>query len=217
MRIEAIIFDLDGLMVDSEPLARAAWRALLAEYGHTLDEETVNAMLGLRLMDSAKVIKERFQLALAVEHVAERRAEIFLASLAGNLEPMPGLARLLSVVEARGLRRAVATSSPAFYAPVALREIGAMDGFEAIITGDMVARGKPAPDIYLAAAAALALSPEVCMALEDSPVGIRAAKAAGMRCVAVPNAQSAEMDLSEADAILPSLTAVAERLNELLE
>jgi HAD superfamily hydrolase (TIGR01509 family) len=214
--IEAIIFDLDGLMVDSEPLARQAWRALLAEHGHTLDRETFNAMLGLRLMDSSRLVKGRFDLPLTIEQIADRRSELFLASLPGNLQPMPGLTELLSAIDARGLRRAVATSSPGFYAPVALREIGAADGFVVIITGDSVARGKPAPDIYLAAAAALALPPAVCLALEDSPNGVRAAKAAGMCCIAVPNEQSAGLDLSEADAIMPSLGAIAGRLDEFL-
>lgn len=216
MAIQAVIFDLDGLMVDSEPLAKEAWRAFLAGYGHTLDGEMVNAMLGLRLMDTSRLVKERFDLPLTVEQIASQRSELFLASLAGNLQPMPGLIKLLKAVDGRGLRRAVATSSPGFYAPVALREIGAADGFEALITGDMVSRGKPAPDIYLATAAALALPPAACLALEDSPGGVVAAKAAGMRCVAVPNELSVGLDLSGADEILSSLVAVAERLDELV-
>ncbi len=216
MPIQAIIFDLDGLMADSEPLAKDAWRAFLATFGHPLNEETINAMLGLRMMDAARLVKERFDLPLSVEQIATQRSDLFLASLAGNLQPMPGLGELLKAVDARGLRRAVATSSPSFYAPVALREIGAADGFEVIVTGDTVPLGKPAPDIYLAAAQALALSPDVCLALEDSPKGVRAAKAAGMRCIAIPNALTVDLDLSPADEILPSLSVVAERLDELV-
>ena len=216
MPIEAIIFDLDGLMADSEPLARDAWRAFLTHYGHTLDEETINAMLGLRMMDTARLAKERFDLPLTVEQIATQRSDLFLASLAGNLKPMPGLGELLEAVDARGLRRAVATSSSGFYAPVALREIGAADGFEAIVTGDTVPQGKPAPDIYLAAAEALALPPAACLALEDSPKGVQAAKAAGMRCIAIPNALTAGLNLGAADEILPSLSAVAKRLDELV-
>jgi HAD superfamily hydrolase (TIGR01509 family) len=216
MPIEAVIFDLDGLMVDSEPLAREAWRVFLADYGHVLDAETVDAMLGLRLMDSARVVRERFGLPLTLEQIANQRAELFLAALPGNLQPMPGVREVLAAVDGRGLRRAVATSSPKIYAPLALREIGVADGFEALITGGMVARGKPAPDIYLAAAAALSLPPAACLALEDSPNGVGAAKAAGMRCVAVPNELSAGLDLSAADAVLPSLLVVAERLDELV-
>ena len=216
MPIQAIIFDLDGLMVDSEPLAKRAWSTLLAGYGHALDLGTTHALLGLRLMDSSRLIKERFNLPLSVEQIADRRADIFLKSLPGNLKPMPGLVELLNAVDSRGLTRAVATSSPSFYAPVALREVGVAGGFAAIITGDMVDRGKPDPDIYLEAANALAVCPTGCLALEDSPNGVKAAKAAGMRCVAVPNALSDRLDLSEADKVLPSLTAVAANLDELL-
>jgi HAD superfamily hydrolase (TIGR01509 family) len=212
--IQAVILDLDGLMVDSEPLAQEAWRIFLAEQGHALDAETVDAILGLRLTDSARVVQERFGLALTVEQIAQRRAELLLAALPGHLQPMPGLKELLHAIDVRGLLRAVATSSPSFYAPVALREIG-VDGFAAIVTGDAVTHGKPAPDVYLAAAAALGLPPEQCLALEDSPTGVAAAKAAGMRCVAVPNALSAALDLSQADAIFPSLTVVALRLDAL--
>ena len=216
MPIEAIIFDLDGLMVDSEPLAKRAWSTLLAGYGHALDLETSHALLGLRLMDSSRLIKERFGLPLSVEQVADRRANIFLESLPGNLKPMPGLIELLNAVDSRGLTRAVATSSPSFYAPLALREVGVADGFAAIITGDMVDRGKPDPDIYVEAANALSVCPTRCLALEDSPNGVKAAKAAGMRCVAVPNAFSDRLDLSEADEVMPSLAVVAANLDELL-
>jgi HAD superfamily hydrolase (TIGR01509 family) len=214
--IEAIVFDLDGLMVDSEPLAKEAWRAFLARHGHTFDRETSKATLGLRLTECAQLIKERYDLPLSVEEIAAQRSEWFLAALEGNLQPMPGLLELLEAIDARGLRRAVATSSPKFYASAALREIGVAGGFEVIIAGDMVPRGKPAPDIYLAAAEALALSPAVCLALEDSPNGLHAAKSAGMRCIVVPNALSADLDLSAADHVLPSLSIVAERLDELV-
>jgi HAD superfamily hydrolase (TIGR01509 family) len=216
MPIRAIVFDMDGLMVDSEPLAKKAWRTFLESHGHTLDAETSSAMLGLRLMDCSRMVKERFDLPLSVEQIAQQRSQWFLDALQGNLQPLPGLLELLRAIDERGLPRAVATSSPKFYAPVALREIGAAEGFAAIITGDMVANGKPAPDIYLAAAEALQLPPSACLALEDSPNGVRAAKSAGMRCIAVPTPLSAALDLNIADHILPSLSAVAERLDEFL-
>jgi HAD superfamily hydrolase (TIGR01509 family) len=216
VRIEAIIFDLDGLMVDSEPLAREAWCTLLAENGHSLDDETFDVMLGLRLMDSTRVIQERFSLPVTAEQIAERRVEIFLGLLEDKLSPRPGLAELLAAVEVRGLRRAVATSSSRLQVAATLRKIGVADFFEAVVTGDSVVNGKPAPDIYQAAMTALGKTADACLALEDSPVGVQAAKAAGMRCIAVPSPESAGLDLSQADVILPSLAAVAQRLDELL-
>jgi len=216
MPVEAVIFDLDGLMVDSEPLAKQAWRMLLARYGHTLDQEIINAMLGLRLADSSLLVTERFGLPLPASRIAAEEKHIFMGLLDGNLRPMPGLSDLLRAVDARGLPRAVATSSGRDYALIALRTVGVADGFAAIVTGDDVMHGKPAPDIYLAAAAELGRQAASCLALEDSPIGVSAAKAAGMRCVAVPNELTAELDLRMADRVFPSLMAVTDQLDNLL-
>jgi beta-phosphoglucomutase-like phosphatase (HAD superfamily) len=95
--------------------------------------------------------------------------------------------------------------------------IGAASGFSAIVTGNMVQRGKPAPDIYLAAARQLSIPPEACLALEDAPHGVQAAKAAGMICVAVPNRFTLDLDLGAADRMLPSLSAVVIELETLIQ
>ena len=215
MSVQAIIFDLDGLMVDSESLAKQAWRKVLDRYGHELDNDTIDALFGLRLADSSRLVKLKFGLPLSAEQVAAEKNHLFMAMLAGNLHPMPGLYELLKAVDERNLTRAVATSSNRDYASVALETIG-VDGFSAVITADLVQEGKPAPDIYLAAAKALALPPSACLALEDSPNGVRAAQAAGMPCVAIPNAMTAAMDLSAADWHFHSLQAVAGHLDVLI-
>jgi HAD superfamily hydrolase (TIGR01509 family) len=217
MSNQAILFDHEGLMVDSEPLAKQAWRMLLARFGHSLDQGTANDLFGLRSADSARLVQERFSLPLSAEQVTAEKREILRSlSLEGTLCAMPGLFDLLHAVDARGLMRAVATSSGRDWASFALHVIGAEHGFAAVITSDLVQNGKPAPDIYLAVAQALSMAPEACLALEDSPAGVQAAKAAGMRCVAVPNEMTAGMDLSAADWILPSLAAVAEQLDGLV-
>lgn len=214
--IQAILFDLDGLMVDSEPLAEEAWRILLARYGHVLDSATMADLLGLRPADSARLIQGRFSLPQSPGQVAAEKTEVLRSlTLAGTLRTMPGLFDLLAAADERGLTRAVATSSSQDWASFALHAVGADQGFGAVISGDHVANGKPAPDIYLEAASALSLPPEACLALEDSPAGVQAAKAAGMRCVAVPNESTIALDLSAADWILPSLTVVAEQLDVL--
>jgi HAD superfamily hydrolase (TIGR01509 family) len=218
MPVRAIIFDLDGLMVDSEPLAKQAWRMLLARFGHVLDENSINALFGLRLADSSRLIKERFALPLSAKQVATEKSKLLRNLLLdGNLCTMPGLFDLLRAVDARGLVRAVATSSGRDWALYALQIIGAEHGFAAIITSDRVQNSKPAPDIYLAAAEALSLPPSACLALEDSPHGVQAAKTAGMRCVAVPNEMTAKLDLSAADWLFPSLMAVTAELDRLVK
>jgi HAD superfamily hydrolase (TIGR01509 family) len=214
--IRAVVFDLDGLMVDSEPLAREAWRVLLARHDAELDEETAGAILGLRLEDSAACIKRQFNLPLSLEEIINERRSIFDRLASGSLQPMPGLAGLISAIDRRGLKRAVATSGHRGYASRVLESIGLADGFAAIVTGETVRNGKPAPDIYLAAARALGLQPGDCLALEDAPHGIQAAKAAGLLCVAVPNRFTARLDLGAADYLLPSLSAVMAELDGII-
>lgn len=216
MPVRAVIFDLDGLMVDSEPLAKQAWRALLARYGHVLDAETMGATYGLRPQDSARLIHERYDLPLSAEEVSKAQSALFWEQIEEGLKPMPGINELLAAVDARGLPRAVATASGRAYAPLALRAAGIADGFQALITGQDVAHGKPAPDIFLAAAHALDVAPTACMALEDSALGIQSARTAGMLAVAVPNQMTAKLDFTPAHRVMPSLAAVLEALDELL-
>lgn len=217
MAIEGIVFDLDGLMVDSEPLAKKAWRQFLDGFDCVLDSETINSMFGLRHRDCARLIRDAFGLELSVEQVIERESAIFKGLVGnGTLAVMPGLHKLLGAIDERGVPRAVATSGSRWYAPIALASIGTNNGFVAVLTGDDVVNGKPAPDIYLAAAEAIGLPPQSCLALEDAPNGILAAKAANMICVAVPNEMTAGLDLSAADRVYASLSAVADDLDQLL-
>ncbi len=213
--VQAIIFDLDGLMVDSEALAKEAWRKVLQRYGHELDTSTIHDLLGLQLADSSRLVWERFRPPISAEQLATEKDRLFLEMVSGNLRPMPGLYDLLDAVDERRLLRAIATSSRSNYAAVALESIG-VDGFAAVVTADLVKAGKPAPDIYLAAAKMLDLPPSACIALEDSPNGVQAAQSAGMRCVAVPNAMAAATDLGAADWLYPSLRAVASDLDILI-
>lgn len=204
-------------MVDSEPIAREAWNAVLRRFGVELDDHTASEILGLRLEDSSALILRRFGLPLSVEEIGSERRAIFDRLAPARLCPMPGLAELLAAVDQRGIARAVATSGYRGYVEAALQTIRAADGFGAIVTGEMISNGKPAPDIYLAAARALSLPAASCLALEDAPHGIRAAKQAGMVCVAVPNRLTANLDLSAADRILPSLMAVTRDLDWLVQ
>jgi len=214
--IGAVLFDLDGLMADSEPLARWAWDETLAAYGHRLDDQAYHAILGLRLSDSARVLCERFALPVSPAQAAEERDRLFLEAVPVRLHARPGLYRLLDALAERGLPLGVATSGHRRYVRLALETLGVAGRFQAVVTGDDVQRGKPAPDVYLLAAERLGVAPARCMALEDTPLGLAAARAAGMLCVAVPNADTASADFSAADRCFPSLDAVAAALDGLL-
>lgn len=209
--VRAIVFDLDGLLVDSEPVQIAAWEEFLGEFGLRLDAALLSEMFGLRIWDSARLLIERLALPLTVEEVVERRDARFFDALAieGMLRAMPGAVELVRALRARGVPLGLATSGHRRYVDVVLKTLGLTGSFAAEVTGGEVARGKPAPDIYLAAARVLGLPPAACLALEDAPLGVASAKAAGMRCLAVPNEMTAELPgLEAADDRLDSLAAV---------
>lgn len=206
--IQAILFDLDGLMFDSEPHSLASWEAVLAERGAKLDQLTIDSILGRRIDATARTLIDTYQLPDTVQGLADAKTEYQIAHLDGNVPPMPGLFELLDEIDRRGWKKAIASSGIRRYVEAVLRVNGLLDRFSVIITGDQVARGKPAPDVFVAAARALNVEPSYCLVLEDAPAGVQAAKAAGMTCIAVPDRGVAQLDLSQADKIVSSLHEV---------
>src|SRR5512147_464593 len=182
--IKAILFDLDGLMFDSEPHSLASWEAVLKERGVTLDQLTIESILGLRIDATARMLIDKYYLPDTVQELSNAKTEYQIAHLEGNVQPMPGLIELLDKIDRRGLQKAVASSGIRRYVEAVLRVNGLLDRFRVIVTGDQVAHGKPAPDVFLAAAQALHVEPQHCLVLEDAPDGVQAAKAAGVMCIA---------------------------------
>jgi HAD superfamily hydrolase (TIGR01509 family) len=214
--LQAVIFDLDGLMVDSESLAEQAWRQVLAGYGRKLDDQTFREILGLRVADSACLICERFHLPISSEEAQAERDRLFLEAVPTRLRARPGLYPLLDELTVRGLPLGVATSGHRQYVTLALRTVELAGRFRAVATGDEVEQGKPAPDIYLLAAERLDVPPACCLALEDAPLGVESACAAGMTCVAVPNRWTVSLEFPGAYRVFPSLNEVRESLDDLL-
>ena len=215
---KAIIFDVDGLMVDSEPLSHQAWNDFLRPFGHQVNDEMVQQMIGFRADISTKFVRETFGLTLSVEEIISQRAAIYAQLQADvGVPPMPGLLALHELIAQRQIPWAVATSSPHHHAETILANLQLSPTRNAIAGGDEVAHGKPAPDIYLLAAERLGIAPQDCMALEDSGPGSRAAVAAGMLTIAIPNAQTKFADFSHVDYQFNSLHEVLERLDEFLK
>jgi HAD superfamily hydrolase (TIGR01509 family) len=217
MNRTAILFDMDGLMVDTEPLARAAWERVVAPYGLNMTDELYGRMLGRRTHESAQLVLDALPLPLARDELVERKTALFLDSLAGGVPVMPGLWTLLDAIDARGLPWAVATSTPRAVAEIILTKLGVVGRYAALAAGDEVAHGKPAPDIFLLAAARLGVAPAACLALEDSAAGCAAAAAAGMRVVAVPTELTRDEPFAVAYRRYSSLAEVAAELDGLLD
>jgi len=213
--LRALLFDLDGLMVDSEPHSLASWHAVLAKLGVTLTQSVIDRLFGLRQLEAARLLVELYGLTEDPGGLAREKEEHQISHLDGQIAAMPGLYELLGESERHGLLIAVASSGARRYVAAVLAALHLTDRFHAIVSGDDVLNGKPAPDVFLAAARVLRVEARDCLVLEDAPAGVQAAKAAGMRCVAVPNAHTRRLDLSAADLVLPSLLAVRERLETL--
>jgi len=188
MRIDAVILDMDGLMLETEPLYQAAWQQTCAELGYQLDDDGYRELVGLREEESEQELIRRFGGDFPLAPFRLRWPAIFHARAdAGGIAVKRGLPELLSFLDDRGVACAIATSSHQHYVDVSLRAAGLGARFEVVVAGDQVARAKPAPDIYLEAARRLGASPAHCVAVEDSSRGLRAAHAAGMTALLVPD------------------------------
>ena len=214
--IQAIIFDMDGLMVDSEPLARQAWQQVLSVYQLTLEDDLYRQMIGLRLDESARFLKEKLNLAASPIQLGRQKEQYLSQLRAEGVPPMAGLKELMVEISRRHVPWAVATSSPRDHAVAVLGRLNYLSSCKAIAAGDEVDRGKPAPDIYLLAAERLDEQPSKCLSLEDSGPGAKAAKAAGTRTIVVPNEQTNDQNFEFVYKVYGSLIDVAQDLDELL-
>lgn len=203
--ISAVIFDLDGLLIDSEPLQQWAWAEYAARHGRTLEPGMFHQMLGMRNVDAVEIAIRLLELPVTGDIALRDRDDIFLAAVPGAILPMPGAVELIKDLRSRGIPLALATSGHRRYVDLALVSAGLTGLFDAEVTAELVARGKPHPDVYLAAATLLDVDPRECLALEDAPNGILSAKAAGMWCFAVPGVTEQPLDYSAADTVLGSL------------
>jgi HAD superfamily hydrolase (TIGR01509 family) len=210
--LEAVICDMDGLLVDSEGFSTQAWDVALARYGITLTEADVADMFGLRIDEDAALILHRYPRPISVADLVQAKSSAMLELIAGALQPMPGALELVAWLETHAVPHALATSGLGDYAAVCLDTVGIGTSFPIRITGDMVPRGKPAPDIFLEAARRLGSVPERCLVLEDAPHGVAAARAAGMAVIAVPNKHTADLAFPPPTLRLASLHEVLAHL-----
>ena len=212
--LRAAIFDLDGLLIDSEPLWQQAEVECFGAVGVPLTREQARETLGLR---SDEVVCLRFdqygwdEEAYPLEEVEERIIQRVLELIESDGKPMVGVYEVLEFVEARGLRLAVASSSRVIVIEAALQALGVADRFELIHSAELELLGKPHPGVYLTTARKLDLPPAECVAFEDSPAGLESAKEAGMACIAIPDPNVVDNpDLRRADLVLSSLADLDE-------
>jgi HAD superfamily hydrolase (TIGR01509 family) len=212
--IRAAVFDLDGLLVNTEELYQHVGSELLRRRGRTFEPDLLDAMMGRPPAVSLGIMIAWHGLADTVEALAAETSQIFSGLLDERLEPMPGAVSLVESLAARGLPRGVATSSGPAFAHDVLGRVGLLDRFAFVLTSADVVNGKPDPEIYLAAADRLGVEPAAMLVFEDSQNGCRAAVASGAVVVAVPGGHSRRHDFTGARLVAESLADP--RIGELL-
>jgi HAD superfamily hydrolase (TIGR01509 family) len=217
--LKGVLFDMDGLMIDTEKLLVRFWCESARSFGFPMTKEHVLGIRSLSRKYAEPRLKSIFGEDFDFPAVRAHRIEIMNAYIDEHgIEVKPGLTELLGAIAERGLRCAVCTATDRARTERYLKSIGVYDCFNAFVCGDMIKNGKPEPDIYIEGAAALGLAPAECLALEDSPNGIESAWRAGCMPVMVP-------DLSQPDesvegrlyAVCGSLDKVIAVIDELLE
>jgi len=208
--VRAVIFDLDGVIADSEPWWNEIDKKLLAEYSVKYGGECHRNVLGVSYRLAVEFYKNTFNIAAPIEELMRRRGEIATEFFASRIGLFPSAKAALEQLGQMKLRLAVATSSVSASACPFLERTGIRSSFEVIVTGDEVQRGKPHPDIYLLVSEELRVSAAACLVIEDALSGIAAAKAAKMRVAAIPDTRFVDPHAyeKEADYVLGSLAEI---------
>ncbi|WP_033342464.1 HAD family hydrolase [Catenuloplanes japonicus] len=204
MTIRALIFDFDGLLMDTETTLLDSWRAEWQRHGLKLDPAGFFADHGGDVSESRYAALAAAVGAHYDREVSHRRRQEHRLALNAALVPAPGVRAWLDRAAALHLRLAVASSSPLPHVGALLDQAGLRDRFEVLATGDEVPAHKPDPAVYLLALRKLGLGPASALAFEDTPHGVAAAQAAGLRCVAVPNPHADHARFGAADLLLTS-------------
>jgi HAD superfamily hydrolase (TIGR01509 family) len=209
-RFRAVIFDLDGLLADSEPWWDQIDAKLLAEYGVAYRGEHHQNVLGVSYRLATEFYKNAFHISASVEELIRRRAEIATEFFANRVGLFPSAKATLERLREMKLCLALATSSVSASARPFLERTGIRHFFDVVVTGDEIERGKPHPDIYLLIAEKLQVDSNGCLVIEDALAGIAAAKAANMRVAAIPDSRFVDPReyTKEADYVLRDLSEI---------
>jgi beta-phosphoglucomutase len=202
-----VIWDLDGVIIDSAAPHWQSWQQLAAETGATFTERDFRATFGTR---NADIIPRYWHTtgAAEVQQLADRKEAIYRDLVRANAQALPGALALLQALHAAGWHQALGSSAPMENIRLIIDVLHLNDYLDAAVSGEDAEQGKPAPDIFLAAARALGLAPANCLVIEDAVQGVQAARAAGMRCIAVTNGHP-NRELAIADRVVEHLTEVS--------
>lgn len=214
--MEAFIFDMDGVIIDSEPLHFEVDIHTMNHFGIEITQKDLERFVGMTNPEMWDIITREYQMRQSVSEIIEYQLALKIEKLRSlDIGPIDGIVNLISELNRFGIPMALASSSPRAFIMAVLQKFGIVGEFARIVSGEEVNKGKPAPDVYLEAAKLLGVRPGNCVVLEDSMHGVAAAKAAGMKCIGFDNPNSGNQDLSKADVIVTSIRDI--QVEELLK
>lgn len=206
LEFRAIAFDLDGILIDTEPVFAEAVRRYLMRRGMPFEPLIMHKMMGTPAAQSLPIFRDHYRLTDTIECIGRECKEHFLAAIEGRPGTLlPGVPELVSNLRERGVPFCIATSSSPEFVTLMFGPHGLLDHFQFVLTCDDVERGKPHPDVYELAARRFEINPEEMLVFEDSPNGLRAAKSAGAKCIVVPHDHTPHHLIEDADHIVPGL------------
>lgn len=215
--VKGVLFDMDGVILDTEKLYTRFWREAAQSLGFPMTHEMALGMRSLSREIGERQLKAYLGEEVDYQQVRNRRIEMMTAYINENgVELKPGIQELIDFLKDNGMKTSIATSSPLDRTKEYLSQVGLVDAFDELVSGQMVEHGKPAPDIYLYAASKLGLKPEECLVLEDSPTGLLAAYRAGCIPVMVPDQDQPDEETRErAYAVVDNLVLVKKLLKNM--
>ncbi len=214
--LEAVIFDMDGVLLDSESICVLCWDRAASEMGLDGIYNIYKKCIGTNVFDTKAILRASYGADFDADSFYARTSELFhVVEAEKGLSKMPYASECLEALKKAGFRLALASSTREATVRRQLKASGLLDFFETLTCGDSVQHSKPAPDVYINACASLALPPAACLAVEDSFNGVRSAVAAGMRCVMVPDQLAPTEEIKKlASAVLRDLSELAPWLTE---
>jgi HAD superfamily hydrolase (TIGR01509 family) len=207
--MKAVIFDMDGVIIDSEPIHLEIDIQTMKDLGCNISKDELNKYVGTTNEYMFSDIRNKYKINKSVEDIISYRMEIAKERIIkSDLEPIEGIRELLSALKNKNIPTAIASSSPRDFIEIVVAKFELQDYFSYILSGEEVENGKPAPDVYIETAKKLRVQPKDCIVIEDSKNGVLAAKAAGMKCIGFENINSGDQDLSKADFIVNGITEI---------
>lgn len=216
--IKAVIFDMDGLIVDTEPIQSRAFENIIRSYGKEpiFYSNGLVHEIGIRGDKNFQAMKKRYNIKEEISILRKKRRIEYEKLLQKGINAMPGLIQLLELLKGKGIYIAIASNSPKKHIMSILDALGIDGYFDIIVSGEDVKEGKPNPECYIQAAQTLEVGTQDCLVLEDAQFGVMAAKSVGMQVIAIPTENTRQQDFSKADVILSSLEDITwELMNEM--